>query len=248
VVIIGSYPFCASTENAARHPARICTCPGWAASKSISATATGAINATQRAMDEPDMLCIPILKQNVNALHISFCVNHLTKWQSTPPTSTSLLGEAELQAEQNRDAPLAVSLADNQLHWRRRLPKLVLEFFMPTYEYVCSKCERHFEIHQPITANALTICPKDLCPRKTWGKGKVKRVLSMGGGLIFKGSGFYETDYRSEGYKAAAKKDAAASSSSASTSTDSAKKESKPTEAAKPKPSGDGGSTPAKSK
>jgi putative FmdB family regulatory protein len=120
---------------------------------------------------------------------------------------------------------------------------------MPTYEYVCSKCEHHFETHQPITDNALTICPKDLCPRKTWGKGKVKRVLSTGGGLIFKGSGFYITDYRSDSYKAAAKKDAASLSSTSSSSSESAKKESKPeskpaaatastTPAPKPKASG----------
>src|SRR5580692_5290016 len=124
---------------------------------------------------------------------------------------------------------------------------------MPTYEYVCSKCEHHFEIVQPITAKSLTICPKDQCPKKTWGKGKVKHVISTGGGLIFKGTGFYTTDYRSEGYKAAAKKDAAAgsgssTSASASGSTDGAKKESKPAEskpaeAAKPKPAASGSGT-----
>jgi putative FmdB family regulatory protein len=113
---------------------------------------------------------------------------------------------------------------------------------MPTYEYVCAKCGHDFEKVQPITAKALTVCPKDLCPRKTWGKGKVKRALSTGGGLIFKGSGFYTTDYRSEGYKAAAKKDAASTSGG---SAESAKKESKPAEAAKPKVSD---STPAKPK
>ena len=119
---------------------------------------------------------------------------------------------------------------------------------MPTYEYVCSKCEHHFEIVQPITAKALKICPKDQCPQKTWGKGKVKHVIGLGGGLIFKGSGFYTTDYRSEGYKAAAKKDASADASSSAASTDSSKKESKPAEVAKPKPKESaGGSTPAKS-
>src|SRR5580700_1806236 len=121
---------------------------------------------------------------------------------------------------------------------------------MPTYEYVCAKCGHEFEKVQPITSKALTVCPKDVCPRKTWGKGKISRVLSTGGGLIFKGSGFYTTDYRSEGYKAAAKKDAASSSSSSGASTDSAKKESKPeskpAEPAKPKPTG-ASSTPAKS-
>jgi putative FmdB family regulatory protein len=113
---------------------------------------------------------------------------------------------------------------------------------MPTYEYVCAKCRHHFETVQPITAKALTVCPKDLCPRKIWGKGNVKRALSTGGGLIFKGSGFYTTDYRSEGYKAAAKKDAAATSGG---SAESAKKETKPAEPAKPKVSD---STPAKPK
>src|SRR5580658_1196426 len=85
---------------------------------------------------------------------------------------------------------------------------------MPTYEYICSKCEHTFEIVQPITAKALTVCPRDLCPKKPWGKGKVKRAIGAGGGLIFKGSGFYITDYRSENYKAGAKKDSAPAASS----------------------------------
>jgi len=80
---------------------------------------------------------------------------------------------------------------------------------MPTYEYFCEKCDRQFEKFQPIADAALTVCPKDLCGRKQWGKGRVKRVISAGGGLIFKGSGFYITDYRSENYKAGAKKEAA---------------------------------------
>ena len=83
---------------------------------------------------------------------------------------------------------------------------------MPTYEYVCTKCDHHFEKFQPIADAALTICPKELCGMKKWGKGKVKRVIGAGAGLIFKGSGFYITDYRSENYKAAAKKESTASS------------------------------------
>jgi len=55
----------------------------------------------------------------------------------------------------------------------------------------------------------LKTCPKDLCRQKKWGKGKVNRLLGTGAGLIFKGSGFYITDYRSKGYKEAAKKEAA---------------------------------------
>lgn len=78
---------------------------------------------------------------------------------------------------------------------------------MPTYEYVCEKCGSKFEKLQSISAEPLTTCPKDLCARKPWGKGKVRREISGGAGLIFKGSGFYITDYRSESYKQAAKKD-----------------------------------------
>lgn len=73
----------------------------------------------------------------------------------------------------------------------------------------------------------LTVCPQDACGQKRWGKGKVKRMLGTGAGLIFKGSGFYITDYRSDKYKEAAKKDSSAASSSSSSSS-SAKSESKP--------------------
>ena len=54
-------------------------------------------------------------------------------------------------------------------------------------------------------------CPKELCRLPRWGHGKVKRLLGAGAGLIFKGSGFYTTDYRSSSYKEAAKKEAPAS-------------------------------------
>src|SRR5258708_34554547 len=83
---------------------------------------------------------------------------------------------------------------------------------MPTYEYVCAKCGHEFEKVQSMSDAALTVCPKELCGLKKWGKGKVKRAISAGAGLIFKGSGFYITDYRSENYKAGAKKDAAPAS------------------------------------
>ncbi len=72
---------------------------------------------------------------------------------------------------------------------------------MPTYEYECAKCKKSFEIVQSMREDALKSCPKDKCRMKTWGKGKVKRAIGAGAGLIFKGSGFYITDYRSEGYK-----------------------------------------------
>jgi putative FmdB family regulatory protein len=95
---------------------------------------------------------------------------------------------------------------------------------MPTYEYVCSKCKHHFEKFQRMTEKTLAVCPKELCPRKTWGKGKVKRAVTAGAGLIFKGSGFYITDYRSEGYKADAKKEPGPASAASS---DTSKKETK---------------------
>ncbi len=85
---------------------------------------------------------------------------------------------------------------------------------MPTYEYVCEKCGHQFEKVQSMSARSLTICPQELCRLSRWGKGKVKRAISGGAGLIFKGSGFYITDYRSDKYKEAAKKDAAPSGSS----------------------------------
>ncbi|MFN2509351.1 MAG: FmdB family zinc ribbon protein [Chthoniobacterales bacterium] len=81
---------------------------------------------------------------------------------------------------------------------------------MPTYEYSCEKCGKNFEIFQSMRDAALTECPKERCQQKRWGHGKVKRLLGTGAGIIFKGSGFYITDYRSNSYKEAAKKDAPA--------------------------------------
>jgi putative FmdB family regulatory protein len=78
---------------------------------------------------------------------------------------------------------------------------------MPTYEYACEKCGHEFEFLQSMSAQPLRICPKEFCARKKWGRGIVKKKISTGGGLLFKGSGFYITDYRSEGYKQSAKKD-----------------------------------------
>jgi len=86
---------------------------------------------------------------------------------------------------------------------------------MPTYEYVCSKCEHRFELFQPITDKSLTLCPKEQCAMKPWGKGKVKRAIGIGAGIIFKGNGFYSTDYRSESYKEAARKDSSAAPAAA---------------------------------
>jgi len=99
---------------------------------------------------------------------------------------------------------------------------------MPTYEYVCAKCGHQFEIFQSIADKPLSVCAQDRCGKKKWGKGKVKRAIVSGAGLIFKGSGFYITDYRSEGYKQAAKKESGASE------TKSGGGESKPSETKAP--------------
>lgn len=80
---------------------------------------------------------------------------------------------------------------------------------MPTYEYACLKCGAAFDLFQSMKDAPIKICPKDRCPKPRWGKGKVQRQVGIGAGLIFKGSGFYTTDYRSEGYKASAKSDSA---------------------------------------
>jgi putative FmdB family regulatory protein len=70
---------------------------------------------------------------------------------------------------------------------------------MPTYEYECKECGHAFEKFQSITARPIRTCPK--CG------GEVVRLISAGSGLIFKGSGFYETDYRSAEYKRRAKEE-----------------------------------------
>jgi len=82
---------------------------------------------------------------------------------------------------------------------------------MPTYEYECTDCGHAFEKFQSITARPTKKCP--VC-----GKRKVRRLIGAGAALIFKGSGFYITDYRSEEYKSKAKAEKSESSSSSSSS------------------------------
>lgn len=78
---------------------------------------------------------------------------------------------------------------------------------MPTYEYQCDACDHKFEEFQSISADPLTKCPE--CKKK-----KLRRLFSTGGGLLFKGSGFYITDYRSDSYKKSAEKGSKSSESS----------------------------------
>ena len=70
---------------------------------------------------------------------------------------------------------------------------------MPTYDYGCEECGYHFEKFQSIKARKLTRCPR--CG------GKVKRLIGTGAGILFKGTGFYQTDYRSASYREGEKKD-----------------------------------------
>lgn len=83
---------------------------------------------------------------------------------------------------------------------------------MPTYDYECRFCQHHFEHFQSMKDKVLRKCPE--CGRQG-----LQRLIGPGAGIVFKGSGFYETDYRSEGYKSSAKKD----SSSPATSSDASK-------------------------
>ena len=93
---------------------------------------------------------------------------------------------------------------------------------MPTYEYHCLKCNQNFEMFQSMRDQPVAECPEELCRLPKWGHGKVKRLLGTGAGIIFKGSGFYITDYRSKAYREAAKKEApAASGDKSATSKDS---------------------------
>jgi len=106
---------------------------------------------------------------------------------------------------------------------------------MPTYEYACKFCGKHLEIYQPITAEPLKRCPS--CK-----KAGLKRLISGGAGLIFKGSGFYETDYKRSASSIAT---SAAAEKKSSEPKSESKADSKP--AAKPEPAKTSSSKPAKS-
>ncbi len=114
---------------------------------------------------------------------------------------------------------------------------------MPTYEYECSKCGKVFELFQSITEPARRRLRKT-DPRPCECDAPVTRRISTGGGIIFKGSGFYQTDYRSESYKKAAKAEKeAAGNGKAEKKDEGEKKESKKA----PKTEAKSGKTEAKS-
>lgn len=107
---------------------------------------------------------------------------------------------------------------------------------MPTYEYSCQKCGKNFDAFQSMRDEPFAECPEDKCQEVAWGHGKVKRLLGIGAGLIFKGSGFYITDYRSNSYKEGAKKDAPPSAGGEKTSGGKEGGGSGPSTPAAPKP------------
>lgn len=88
---------------------------------------------------------------------------------------------------------------------------------MPTYEYHCDACDHHFELFQSITAK-----PEKKCP--ACGRRKLRRLIGPGAAIVFKGSGFYQTDYRSESYKKAAQAEKGDSSGGSNGSNGSAGK------------------------
>jgi putative FmdB family regulatory protein len=130
---------------------------------------------------------------------------------------------------------------------------------MPTYEYQCEKCNQTFETFQSMKDEPFVVCPKNLCRLEVWGEGKVKRLIGTGAGLIFKGSGFYITDYRSSNYKESAKKESGSSKGDegksgsdkskegGSAKTEGVKKDGAKSGSGSDKPAGSAGPTPSTS-
>ena len=81
---------------------------------------------------------------------------------------------------------------------------------MPTYDYICDSCAHEFEAYESIKADSQTVCP--VCHEP-----KLRRKIGAGAAILFKGSGFYQTDYRSESYKKGAAADKPAESKPAET-------------------------------
>jgi putative FmdB family regulatory protein len=103
---------------------------------------------------------------------------------------------------------------------------------MPTYDYVCDACSHAFELFQSITAEPEKKCPQ--CRKR-----RLRRLIGTGAAIVFKGSGFYQTDYRSESYKKAAKAEGDGGGKKGEAKPD-AKPESKPSSKAQPSAQGNG--------
>jgi putative FmdB family regulatory protein len=94
---------------------------------------------------------------------------------------------------------------------------------MPTYDYECEACNHKFELYQSISAEPEKTCPQ--CKKK-----KLRRLIGTGGAVMFKGTGFYQTDYRSDSYKKAASSDTKSTSSDSSSASSTASSTSKKSE------------------
>src|SRR4029079_10329091 len=107
---------------------------------------------------------------------------------------------------------------------------------MPTYDCSCDACNHEFEVFEPITAQPQKKCPK--CK-----KNKLRRLFGAGGGLIFKGSGFYQTDYRSDSYKKAAESEKPKTDTAAKNGEGASKTETKSETNSESKSNGSAGSS-----
>jgi len=110
---------------------------------------------------------------------------------------------------------------------------------MPTYDYICDACQHEFEAYESIKSDSQTVCPTCHEPR-------LRRKIGAGAAILFKGSGFYQTDYRSESYKKGAQADKTSSeaASKPAESTPSSTPSPAPAKADSPKPSTGGGANP----
>lgn len=107
---------------------------------------------------------------------------------------------------------------------------------MPTYDYECDACGHRFELFQSISADPEKKCPE--CKKL-----KLRRLIGTGAAVVFKGSGFYQTDYRSDSYKKSAAADSSSSSSSSSSNDISSASSSQKSTSDKSTPKSDGGSS-----
>jgi putative FmdB family regulatory protein len=107
---------------------------------------------------------------------------------------------------------------------------------MPTYDYICDGCRHEFEAFESIKADPQTVCPE--CQET-----KLRRKIGAGAAILFKGSGFYQTDYRSESYKQRAAADKPSDSSSKPADSSSSASPSAPAKSDAPKPSASNGTT-----
>jgi putative FmdB family regulatory protein len=107
---------------------------------------------------------------------------------------------------------------------------------MPTYDYICDQCGHEFEAFESIKADPQTVCPE--CSET-----KLRRKIGAGAAILFKGSGFYQTDYRSESYKKGAQADKPADSSSSSSTSASGSSSPAPAKSEPAKPSTGGNGT-----